>query len=435
MEGYYFTFNLDQCVGCHACQVACQVYNGTQAFGTWRQIYYPDDDAVPAIPLSMACNHCMEAPCLIQCPTRAIYRDDQTGAVLIDEDKCIGCAYCVWNCPYEAPVINGQKGVMEKCHFCNERLLDGLDPACVALCPTDALGLEKGKMVPETALLPVKTEPGGRIQMQVQDENSKVKSNRWYVPDPLPDLQGISGKSAPSMSIRFPEEWPLWIFTLVISIIVPLSSVEFVGRVPVIIPLLFLVAGLLASGFSLFHLGKPFRAWRAIANVRNSWISREILFLGLFLTGLVIQLFFAVPGYVHLITGMPLVFAIDRVYRPVQWHWKIPVHSGQSWMIFISTLCLVSDQPWYFLIIAVLRFFLLLNQPDGSGLRLITVIRTLLLTGTSVLIFIDVGLLIVFPVFLVGEAMDRYLFYTQLRVQPVSRHLSNFLTMINPVKD
>jgi len=86
-----------------------------------------------AYSLSVACMHCDKPLCAEVCPTTAITKRAD-GVVLIDNDKCIGCRYCEWACPYGAPQFNEELGVMTKCTFCEDLLAKGENPACVDAC-------------------------------------------------------------------------------------------------------------------------------------------------------------------------------------------------------------------------------------------------------------------------------------------------------------
>jgi Fe-S-cluster-containing dehydrogenase component len=146
--------DLDRCVGCNACTVACKIENGTPPDHYWARVD-TKTTYVPAL-----CNHCADAPCVTVCPTGASHQRDD-GIVLVDQDKCIGCRFCMMACPY-ANRFYLRKGVLEagyhgertafedakwdaftegtvtKCTFCAHRVDDGLEPACVITCPTDA---------------------------------------------------------------------------------------------------------------------------------------------------------------------------------------------------------------------------------------------------------------------------------------------------------
>jgi Fe-S-cluster-containing dehydrogenase component len=142
MERNIFIFDQNKCVGCHACVVACMNENGFQSPDQWRNIHQSQEFHFPSLPLfylSLACNHCEDAPCLKNCPALAYSRDEKTGAVIHHPEKCIGCKYCTWACPYDAPKFNSKTGIVEKCTFCNHRIEENLKPACANLCPVGAL--------------------------------------------------------------------------------------------------------------------------------------------------------------------------------------------------------------------------------------------------------------------------------------------------------
>ena len=135
-----FIFNHNMCVACGACSAACILEN-RWSFRA-RMIYTFNSAAMPSLPvanLSLACNHCTNAVCMEGCPSSSYHRDPDTGAIIIDDSRCIGCRYCQWNCPYDAPKYIGLRNVIGKCNLCNRRLLEGLMPACSSACPTGAL--------------------------------------------------------------------------------------------------------------------------------------------------------------------------------------------------------------------------------------------------------------------------------------------------------
>ena len=88
--------------------------------------------------LSLSCNHCQDPICVQSCPSKAMVQDGR-GIVAIDHEKCVGCQYCAWVCPYSAPQFDPLLGQMTKCDFCREELEKNQPPACVAACPTRAL--------------------------------------------------------------------------------------------------------------------------------------------------------------------------------------------------------------------------------------------------------------------------------------------------------
>ena len=163
--------DMDTCVGCHACAVACKEWNaggvagpltdedpyGARPSGVWfNRVHSYELDALeglddahppqPAMTLHFprSCLHCETPACVSVCPTGASYKRAEDGIVLVDEDKCIGCKLCSWACPYGAREYSEVEGVMKKCTLCVDRIYNETipepmrQPACVQACPTRA---------------------------------------------------------------------------------------------------------------------------------------------------------------------------------------------------------------------------------------------------------------------------------------------------------
>jgi sulfite dehydrogenase (quinone) subunit SoeB len=158
--------DLDICVGCHACAVACKEWNdqgragplpdadayGAEPDGVWfNRVHSYELEALDAQPASTlhfprSCLHCETPACVTVCPTGASYKRAEDGIVLINPDTCIGCKLCSWACPYGAREYSPSEGIMKKCTLCVDRIYNEhipeaqRQPACVLACPTRARG-------------------------------------------------------------------------------------------------------------------------------------------------------------------------------------------------------------------------------------------------------------------------------------------------------
>lgn len=120
------------CSGCQACEVAC-VARHEGRFGTAAARIHVVKDEPLGVDEPHACRQCRRAPCVEACPTKALYKDSTTGAVLLIAEKCTGCSACVNACPFGAAVLHPRSGLALICDLC-----DG-DPACVKRCATGAI--------------------------------------------------------------------------------------------------------------------------------------------------------------------------------------------------------------------------------------------------------------------------------------------------------
>ncbi len=132
--------DLRKCIGCQACTVSCSMEN-QPPLGQFRTIvsqYEVENVDQPHKPVEVfmlprLCNHCDNPPCIPVCPVQATYQQED-GVVLIDNERCVGCGYCVQACPYDARFINKETNTADKCTFCYHRVSVGLLPACVESC-------------------------------------------------------------------------------------------------------------------------------------------------------------------------------------------------------------------------------------------------------------------------------------------------------------
>ncbi len=130
-----------RCIGCHACTTACKSENLVPLSVTRTYVKYVDVGVFPETRRAFQvtrCNQCEDAPCVTACPTAAMYRRPD-GIVDFDKSACIGCKACIAACPYDAIFINPDDRSAEKCNFCAHRIDVGLEPACVVVCPTEAI--------------------------------------------------------------------------------------------------------------------------------------------------------------------------------------------------------------------------------------------------------------------------------------------------------
>ncbi|MCZ6506800.1 MAG: 4Fe-4S dicluster domain-containing protein [Acidobacteria bacterium] len=131
----------ESCIGCHACSTACKSENEVPLSVNRTYVKYVDVGEFPEARRAFQvtrCNQCADAPCTTACPTSAMFtRAD--GIVDFDKSTCIGCKACIAACPYDAIFINPNDHSAEKCNFCAHRIDVGLEPACVVVCPTEAI--------------------------------------------------------------------------------------------------------------------------------------------------------------------------------------------------------------------------------------------------------------------------------------------------------
>ncbi|MBI4320614.1 MAG: 4Fe-4S dicluster domain-containing protein [Chloroflexi bacterium] len=153
--------DLNRCIGCHSCYMACKAENFTPPGVFWGRVLEKEIGKYPTVKkmfLPILCNHCEDPACKRVCPTGATSKRED-GIVLVDYDKCVGCRACMMACPYDVRFYvkeirsyfpagptpyeaygypRFQTNVVQKCTFCSHRVDRGLQPACVETCPTKA---------------------------------------------------------------------------------------------------------------------------------------------------------------------------------------------------------------------------------------------------------------------------------------------------------
>ncbi len=409
-----FSFDASLCVGCGTCSAACLLENGLQA-GT-RTIFTWNKGALPlmrVISLSLACSHCQEPACAEGCPAKA-YTVEGNGVVIHHADRCMGCGYCTWRCPYDAPKINEAKGYIEKCHLCYERAEEGIDPACVTACPTGALRFaeqEKFEPVgigwfPEAGIGP------SLILKEAASLKGPVIIPSGEEDDAEEELPQVG------MPDRIKKEWSLILFSLLlISASAMMVITGFTDKlIPPLIPLLLLTASMAVS---VAHLGVPGKAWRAVINIISSSLSREILLTGL-LT-LIALLNWISPGLIPLgvgaITALLALISVDRVFFAADRRMALKLHSGQAFFAGIYTVSWFQEQGTLFLVfsmLAAVSVVMRYRSAEGSPfVRNLYYFRALALPLVFMLLYPDTpvadGAALV--LLLAGVVADRLLFY------------------------
>jgi len=141
MVNYGFVIDNRKCIGCHACTVACKSEHEVPIGVNRTHVKYIETGQYPNTSREFSvhrCNHCEDSPCTTICPTIALFtRED--GIVDFDDERCIGCKSCMQACPYDALYIDPNKGTAAKCNYCAHRIEHSYEPACVIVCPTEAI--------------------------------------------------------------------------------------------------------------------------------------------------------------------------------------------------------------------------------------------------------------------------------------------------------
>ena len=209
--------DLDTCVGCQACVVACKEWNtggygapladqrayGADPVGSWLNRVHGFEAGEGAqgrmVHFPKSCLHCENAACVTVCPTGASFKRSSDGIVLVDEDKCIGCGLCAWACPYGARELDPLAGVMKKCTLCVDRIYaedlpqEEREPACVRTCPTHARHF--GDLAdPDSAVSQLVAERGG---FDLMAEMGYRPTNKYLPPRP-----GKRGCGEPTVALE-----------------------------------------------------------------------------------------------------------------------------------------------------------------------------------------------------------------------------------------
>jgi formate dehydrogenase beta subunit len=232
------------CTGCRGCQVACKQWwdlpaEKTENRGsyenpadlsaqTWTRVTFHEvekGDEVSWFHMAWGCVHCTEAACVEVCPTRALKRDAALGVVTLERELCNGCGYCVEACPFHVPRLEASlltgKGKMAKCNLCQDRLTNGLVPACAKTCPTGAIKFgERQAMV-----------KAGEERVAALKEDGKTDAS-LYGDKLLGGLGRMFVLGAPPAAYKLPEDpkYPAMVSTWQ-KVVQPLGKIAIAGTV------------------------------------------------------------------------------------------------------------------------------------------------------------------------------------------------------------
>ena len=349
-EQYRFGFDMNACIGCHSCEVACAEQNGLPAGTTWRRVGEIEGGEFPhtrRFNLSMSCNQCLDPACLEGCPTNAYVKLDN-GVVAQHADDCIGCQYCTWNCPYSVPAFQPDRRIVTKCDMCQPRLAEGMAPACVTACPTKAITVEKVNVDAWRADHRAGDAP------ELPSVELTLSTTRIELPRDVP----AETFAASDWNLR-PEHphWPLVWLTLLTQLAVGTSATAS-GFAERGVAALLAGAGLVGA---LFHLGRPVMAWKALRNLRRSWLSREVALLGAYAALAALAVVAPGAAMAAVAAGLAGVYASARLY-------------------------IVPGRPAWHTPLTIVRFFataLALGAPVTGHLRLAAVGLTIALAATA----------------------------------------------------
>jgi len=312
-----FVIDQRKCIGCHACTVACKAENDVPLgnFRTW--VKYVEKGTFPEVRRHftvLRCNHCDRAPCVTICPVNALNKRPDA-IVDLDRDLCIGCRACMQACPYDALYFNEDRGVAEKCHYCAHRTELGLEPACVVVCPVEAIVAgDVSNPESEIATL-IREQPTSRRRLE-----KGTQPRVWYV-DALPEAL-VPGKPAEPASWLWSDRaepppptvpgfepppdlvttldvshpaawgWHVWVYLVTknlaagAALVAPFLALLGIGpgRARDVVPEITALSFLALTMVLLVHdLGQPARFWRLLLKPNTrSWLVKGAWVLGAF---------------------------------------------------------------------------------------------------------------------------------------------------------
>ncbi len=296
-QQYGFEVDIDRCTGCKACVTACHNLNGLLDQETWRHVGMVREPATGGEFkfVTSSCHHCALPECAVGCPADAYEKLPTNGVVKHLDDQCIGCQYCTWTCPYEAPQYQPDLGIVRKCDLCVSRLDEGEAPACVQACPNQAIRVVLVET--EEAL----SHPENFVALpDAPDSGYTRPTTRYRSKSSLPDTMSSGDRGVVHPE---PYHWPVLAMLLITqSAFGGYLAYSLLGMASGRYPFgptpwggfsllawmqpdrWFLLLGMAGIHLSLLHLGRPHLAFRAVLGWRHSWLSREVLAFAAWMT-------------------------------------------------------------------------------------------------------------------------------------------------------
>jgi DMSO reductase anchor subunit/ferredoxin len=347
------------------------------------------------------------------CPASAYTRDLVTGAVILDEKKCIGCRYCQWNCPYDAPKFDTENRTISKCNLCFEGLKEGRQPACSSGCPTGALSY--GEIDDRDTEMVYSWFPDKKLNPAIKFTAKGRNLPLRIIPDNRTGNLIVKPEN-PEKILSSEISLVLFSFLATLSVAAFTSSVV-KGLFPDL--KLFLPLIMLTGIVSLFHLGRKIRFWRSVMNLKKSPLSREIaafiVYSSVSLSALILQS----PGLLiaGAVSGLIFLILIDSVYIFSDGNKSVYLHSGQTFISALMVSSFLSGIVLPYIFIVFLKFsslvFRMLKRKLSNSYIVLMFLRFSFLVIPSAYLILNnfkPDLVTVF-IFLTGELLDRILFY------------------------
>jgi phenylacetyl-CoA:acceptor oxidoreductase subunit 1 len=344
--------DINRCVGCQTCTIACKHANDTPPGVQWRSVLDIEHGVFPNVQrefLVTGCQHCAEPSCVPVCPSGAT-RQREDGMVTMDYDLCIGCGYCAVSCPYQARTIEHRKqwyfgeatnqeqavghderiGVAQKCTFCIERVDEGLEhgatpgvdldytPACAASCIAQAISFGDfndpdsniSRLIRDNASFQMHAELGNDPQIKYLYELPTTPGHDISAEDTSDDILGdpanpLTGKRQTLWDFRAATNFTLGgmgsglAFLAMVFYFVGLVSAQGLVRI-------YLVAGIfILTGLTvvLMEIGRKFRFLHALLRPQTSWLTRETYCAGVFFPALILDWFYP-QEWLHYLIGI-----------------------------------------------------------------------------------------------------------------------------------